>query len=129
MTAATGRHWRTEVIPAVDPVGWPVKDRDEGRGSFSGDLAKALLEDTAPFEPPTVEFDAAAVVYARKLDWQIREARRAEQQRLDALVVPESVRARVRRWVRDNWTPYRAAYVAATAGVFVGSLVTWVVTR
>jgi len=69
---ATGRHWRTEVIPAVR----------HDVGSFSGDLAGLLLEETAPFEPPTVQFDRAAFEFGLKLDRAIAAARLAEQQRL-----------------------------------------------
>lgn len=121
MTASTGRHWRTEVIPAVD----------EHRGSFSGSLAGLLLEETAPFEPPTHEFSVADVEFARRIDAQIAAARVAERRRLTgpARHARPSRWARARRYVKVNWTPGRAAYVAATGGSFLGGLVTWLVAR
>lgn len=76
MTAATGRHWRTEVIPAVR----------HDVGSFSGTLpVESLLELTAPLsvvDQPTVEFDRAAFEFGLRLDRQIAAARVAEQRRL-----------------------------------------------
>lgn len=70
MTAATGRHWLADVVL-------------DGEGAFSGTLpVESLLEQTAPFEPPTVEFDRAAFEYGLELDRKIAAARLAEAQRL-----------------------------------------------
>jgi hypothetical protein len=111
--AQHGRHWRTEVIPAVF---------NEGR--IAGSLAVELLEQTAPFEPPTVQFSRADFEFAVELDRAIAAGRIAEQRRLNP-----SRWERTRRYVKANWTPARAAYVAATGGSFFGALVTWLVTR
>lgn len=78
MTASTGRHWRTEVIPAVR----------HDVGVFSGVLpVESLLEQTAPllpFDQPTVVFDRAQFEFGLRLDRQIAAARMVEQRRLVA---------------------------------------------
>lgn len=117
MTAATGRHWSPEVV-------------HDSTGVISGLLPS--LEDTQPFEPPTVEFDPAGIEYAKRLDAQIAAGRRAEQQRLtaaDAELTAAPLWDRARRYVRDNWTVVRAVFVAGSVGVFVGVGACWLVTR
>jgi hypothetical protein len=121
VTASTGRHWRTEVIPAVF---------SEGR--IAGSLAAELLEETqpfVPFDPPTVEFTRADFEFGLKLDRAIAAARVAEQRRPtgESPLTLQSMTlwARARRYVKANVTIGRAVFVAATVGVFVGAGVGW----
>lgn len=88
--AQHGRHWATEVIPAVR----------HDVGVFSGVLpVESLLEQTAPFEPPTVQFSRADVEFGIRLDRAIAAARIAEQRRLNPSRW-DRVRRCVRGWFR-----------------------------
>lgn len=88
--AQHGKHWLTEVIPVVK----------DGAGVFSGVLpVESLLEQSAPFEPPTVQFSRADFEFAVELDRKIAAARIAEQRRLNPTRW-DRVRRCVRGWLR-----------------------------
>lgn len=109
-----GRHWQPDVV-------------HDGTGVISGLLP--VLEDTQPFEAPTVEFDRAAFEYAIELDRKIAAARLREQQR-STEPSPLTLRrvsrwARARRYVRENWTLVRAVFVAGSVSALVGGAIGW----
>jgi hypothetical protein len=64
--------------------------------------------------------------------WPVDEPTDDELTSMEVVDLDRDYRPQWRRalaFVRENWTPTRATYVAATGGTFIGSLVTWLVTR
>jgi len=90
-------------------------------------------------DAPTEQMDAvpaaeqtAIVGHSGVINWPTDEPSDTELESLEVIDLDRDYRPRWRRalaFVRTNWTPARAVYVAATGGSFVDSLVTWLVTR
>ena len=127
--------------------GQPIKNLitgellDEPTWPGNEELADQEVTDLLPIVVPEIEERAepgtvysAALVAAKAVDEQDddEDPLGLYDDDLDVLDLDHDYRPRWRRalaFVRINATPTRAVFIAATGGTFVGSLVTWLVTR
>jgi len=104
--------------------GWPIKDLGAPTEQMDAVLAA---------EQTVIAADFGAIVWPAEEPTPVEEEpTAADLAALEVVDLDRDYRPRWRRaaaFVQANWTNARATYIAATSGTFVGSLVTWLVTR